>query len=97
MSNSSAPLTFKVGLISSPEMNILNKDNVRKTGLSYWLASPYYFGNYGNAFGRYIASDGYVHLNSVANAFGVRPAVSLATGTLYTSGDGSMASPYIVE
>ena len=43
VSNSSAQLTYKVGLMSSPEMNIMNNSNALKTGQYYWLASPYYF------------------------------------------------------
>jgi hypothetical protein len=31
------------------------------------------------------------------NNFGVRPAVSLISGTEYVSGDGSTDNPYIVE
>ena len=96
VSNSSAPLTYKVGLMSSPEANILNNSNARKTGQDYWLASPRYFSsNY--ALGRSVNSSGSMDFNFVVYTGGVRPAVSLTPGTLYSDGDGSMASPYIVE
>jgi hypothetical protein len=96
VSNSSAELTYKVGLMSSPEMNLLNQSNARKTGQVYWLVSPLYFINYG-AYGRYVTSDGSWGGYYVDFAYGARPAVSLIPGIEYTSGDGSMANPYVVD
>ena len=96
ISNNNAKLTYKVGLMSSPEMNILNNNNARKTGQYYWLASPYYFtDNY--ACGRDVHSGGVMDGYYVSRAYGVRPAVSLTPGIGYSDGDGSMANPYKVE
>ena len=92
--NTSAQLTYKVGLMSSPEMNILNNSNARKTGQHYWLASPYCFSYL--AVGRYVNSSGLIYNIIVYNALGVRPAVSLSPSTFYTSGDGSMENPYVI-
>ena len=96
ISNNNAKLTYKVGLMSSPEMNILNNSNARKTGQYYWLASPYYFSDY-VAGGRSVYTGGGMNVNGVGNACGVRPAVSLTPGIEYSDGDGSMANPYKVE
>ena len=97
VSNNNAKLTYKVGLMSSPEMNILNNSNARKTGQYYWLASPYYFYNYYNcASGRVVNADGDMHYSNVGGAGGVRPAVSLKPGITYSTGDGSMSNPYVV-
>ena len=96
ISNNNAKLTYKVGLMSSPEMNILNNSNARKTGQYYWLASPYYFYSDG-AYGRIVGSNGNMSYYSVYYASGVRPAVSLTPGIEYSDGDGSMANPYKVE
>ena len=96
VSNSNAQLTYKVGLMSGPEMNIMNKSNARKTGQSYWLASPGYFGSF-SAFDRSVYPDGIMGSYNVYSPYGVRPAVSLRPGTRYSAGDGSMANPYIVE
>ena len=96
VSNNNAKLTYKVGLMSSPEMNILNNSNARKTGQSYWLASPYYF-IYNDADGRYVLTYGRMDSYLVNDARGVRPAVSLTPGIEYSDGDGSMANPYKVE
>ena len=96
ISNNNAKLTYKVGLMSSPEANILNNSNARKTGQWYWLASPYYFYNF-SAGGRYVNASGAVNYNYVNDSLGVRPAVSLTPGIEYSDGDGSMANPYIVD
>ena len=95
VSNDKAKLVYKVGLMSNPEMDILGNSNVRKTGQYYWLASPGYFG--GNAFGRNVGSNGSLLNRSVNYAYGVRPAVSLASGTEYSDGDGSMEKPYKIN
>ena len=96
VSNSSAQLTYKVGLISSPEMNLLNQNLARKTEQYYWLVSPYYFSIH-IALGRGVStSDGSLVNNHVNYAGGARPAVSLISGIEYTTGDGSMANPYVI-
>jgi hypothetical protein len=82
--------------MSSPEMNILNNSNIRKTGNYYWLASPYYFYAY-LANGSYVSAEGLIGASSSIASDGVRPAVSLTPGTRYSDGDGSMANPYIVD
>ena len=96
VSNSSAELTYKVGLISSPEMNLLNNNNARKTGQNYWLVSPSYFGS-SDASGRSVVPSGGWSNSGVFNTLGARPAVSLIPGMRYSSGDGSMANPYVVD
>ena len=99
-SNESAKLKYPIGLATRPEMNILNHAIVRKTGQYYWLASP---GSFSNVYAlEHIVNkdgyiyDGYVKGNNV-NGYGVRPVVSLISGTEYVSGDGSKNNPYIVE
>ena len=97
ISNNNAKLTYKVGLMSSPEANILNNSNARKTGQYYWLASPYSFSS-GSAFGRRVSTVGDMSYNGVSSALGVRPAVSLSPGVEFVDGgDGSMANPYVVK
>ncbi len=93
--NPKAQLTYKVGLMSSPEMNLLNNDKARATGQVYWLASPLFY-NYGNASPRTLNYSGNISNANSLDSCGVRPAVSLRSGTTYTLGNGSMASPYIV-
>ena len=95
VSNANARLTYKVGLMSSPEMKLLNQANARKTGQYYWFASPYYFSS--SALVRNVNTDGGWNYSNVYLASGVRPAISLVSGIGYSSGDGSMADPYIIE
>ena len=80
-------------------MNTLGNANDIKTGQYYWLASPYYF-NYFNAYGRRVATNGYMLSNyviSVDGAVGVRPAVSLTPGIEYYEGNGRMDNPYKID
>ena len=99
VNNDKAKLTYKTGLMSYREMNLLNNANARKAGQYYWLASPSYFGSYSNnAYEWYVnASGSMVSLSGVGLTIGVRPAVSLTPGIEYSDGDGSMENPYKIE
>ena len=95
--NNNAKLTYKVGLMSSPEANILNNSSARKTGQVYWLSSPYYFDS-SSASSRGVNASGVVSNIRVYIAYGVRPVISLIPGIKYSGdGDGSMANPYVVK
>ena len=94
--NNKAQLTYKVGLATSPEMNLLGNQYLRKTGQYYWLASPGYFFN-ADAYGRLVATNGSLDIYNVNDSDGVRPVVSLIPGIEYTSGDGSMEHPYLID
>ena len=96
LSNDKAKLTYPVGLISAPEMLLLNNKNLIKTGQIYWMNSPMSFQN-GSPNLNIVDPTGAFFLGMVAGNFGVRPSVSLKPGTEYTSGDGSMTNPFIVE
>lgn len=100
VSNNDAKLTYKVGLMSSPELNLLNQANARTTSAYfYWLASPYCFVTIQNihAYGRLVGTNGSWNDHYVNIAYGVRPAVSLVAGIEYEKGDGSTTNPYIVD
>ena len=96
ISNNNAKLTYKVGLMSLPEENILNNNSTRKTGQVYWLVSPNYFGS-NDVRGCCVLTNGSMDYIYVGNHHGVRPAVSLKPGIVYLSGDGSMEHPYVVD
>ena len=97
VSNSKAQLTYPVGLATSPEINLLGNKSLRASGEYYWLASPYSFYQGYTAYGRYVYTTGYSTNGTVYSTYGVRPSVSLTPGTEYSSGDGSMANPYVVK
>ena len=101
ISNSKAKLTYPVGLLSMDE-TLLGKTTSKnsrdnyylKTGSYYWAGSPSYFNL---AYECNVYSDGYLSNRSVGDTLGVRPAVSLIPGTVYSEGDGSKNNPYVVE
>ena len=95
ISNELAKLKYPIGLATGPEMNILNSAIIRKTGQGYWLGSPY-SSNY-DAFVSFVDYLSRIHNVNVDSTAGVRPVVSLISGTEYVSGDGSTDNPYIVE
>ena len=93
--NTKAHLTYPVGLMSASEMNLLNNNELRKTG-TYRLISPIYF-HHLNAIGCSVRSTGAVSYINVNLNYGVRPSVSLKAGVKFTSGNGSMSEPYRVD
>ncbi|MBQ6539092.1 MAG: choice-of-anchor J domain-containing protein [Bacilli bacterium] len=96
VSNNKAKLTYPIGLASRKEMELLNNNNLRKTGQDYWLGAPVLFYYYAASEGN-VNYSGNSTSSSVHNTYGVRPAVSLKPGTEYTSGTGSKNDPYVVE
>ncbi len=96
VSNPKAKLKYKIGLMTSPELHLLNNTVIRKSGQMYWNMSPYDAST--NSAVHAVTASGYTENNSnVDHAISVRPAISLIPGIGYTSGDGSMENPYVVE
>jgi uncharacterized protein YegL len=93
--NNKAQLTYKVGLATYGEMSLLN-NHLKKTSQIYELMSPMYIYN-GNGYMNSIYTDGRIGYIGASGTSGVRPVVSLIPGIEYTSGDGSMENPYIVD
>ncbi len=97
VSNNNAKLTYKVGLMSNSEINLLTSRRLKRTGQSYWVMSAYDF-YYSSAGNRLIGgTDSSSNSRMVTSADGARFAISLMPETEYTSGDGSMENPYIVK
>ena len=96
VSNNKAKLTYPVGLASEKEIDLLDNNNLRKTGQYYWLISPHYF-NYIYAYNSYVGTSGSYGGSSVSSAYGVRPVVSLKPETEYASGTGTKDDPYVVD
>ena len=82
--------------MSQREMNLANNDNIQKTGETYWLGSAGDM-TYLQASAYYVRNTGYINRHYVTATFGVRPAISLKPGIIYSSGDGSMANPYVID
>ena len=104
--NNKAKLNYKVGLITYNELeNFGDYNNIRSTGETYWTLTPSIFsegqaevvvvtrnGSYNTANVSAFYNDG-----SNDGSAGVRPVISLKSGTEYKSGDGSMEHPYLID
>ncbi len=95
--NSKARLEYKVGLFSSPELNILTSGLSSSYTNFYWLGSPYNFNTFNIAIVKDADFYGIPSSDSVGSNDGVRPAVSLKPGIEFTSGTGTMDDPYVVK
>ena len=103
-------LTYPVGLITLDEgilagyntyysnnSDYKNTTNYLNTGKAYWTFSPVYVNKGGTDVG-FVTSVGSVTNSASYNTRGVRPVVSLISGTLVTTdGDGTSTKPYVVK
>ena len=104
VSNNKAKLTYPVSLATIEELYTLTNNNnstyystLTNTGAYWWGLSPYNFDD-SIAYMRRVYSDG--NVNSTTNAgydSGVRLVVSLNTGAVISSGDGSTENPFIIS
>ena len=102
-SNGNGKLTYPVGLLTADEYTLAGSGNKGYSTSSYlytgqyqWSLSPYTFASYYTR-GFALYSFGYLSSGDVNDARGVRPSVSLESGTLISSGDGSVSKPYVVK
>ena len=97
VSNTKAQLKYPIGLLTVPELSLANygSGHYFNSGQSVWLGSPFYFYHGGNAVVRQVYGEW--DSDSVSNAGGVRPAVSIKPGTIISSGDGSYTSPFVID
>lgn len=74
-----------------------NTNAYLSSGSSFWLLSPNLRSSASYAGGYYLNSGGYLNGNNVGSASGVRPAISLASGTTAVSGSGTATDPWVIE
>ncbi len=97
VSNNSAHLTYKVGLLTVAEANAFNLTTIRAAAYNYWLMTPYSLNDY-RAINYYISSTGTTSVaNPVSTSYSIRPVISLTSESRYTVGDGSTTNPYVVD
>ncbi len=100
INNNKARLTYKVGLMTVSEMNLLGNDKARKDNdySSSWLLSPHSFMN-GTPSGTvyYLGYDGSLNNYTTGSSNRVKPAISLVANIEFSTGDGSLENPYIVQ
>ena len=99
--NPSAKLKYPVGLATRHELSIMGDNSVRKSASVYWTQSPRYFYGNNTAITPVFFVDTYGKIetgqNTLQGYWGVRPVITIKPKTEYSSGDGSMESPYIVD
>ena len=94
-------VSFAGGLFGTkaPTWYYYNSANGSSTGSTWWwLLSPsYWYGSNARVFSVYgSSSPGYLYSNGVGGTYGVRPAISLKSCTLYSTGNGSASDPYTI-
>jgi len=96
-------LTYPVGLLTADEVVLAgggfgtsNSTYYLYTSQYFWSLSPNYSaGSRAFVFG--VRSTGYLSNDGVYDTYGVRPSISLGPGTTFSTGDGSMETPYVVK
>jgi hypothetical protein len=102
--NNKAKLTYPVSLATHEELYTLTNNNsftyystLTNTVTNWWGLSPYDF-YYSNANVRVVHSGGFVDSDySAGGDNGVRLVVTLGSGAVITSGDGSEESPFVIS
>ena len=74
-----------------------NANSYLRSGFYFWLLSPNRRYSSGIANGFYLNSDGYLNGSSASSTAGVRPAISLTSGTSAVDGIGTATNPWIVN
>ena len=96
-SNLKAQLRYPIGLLSSPELSLAGygSSHYFNNGELVWLASPDSFYRDGASVWQ-VDSSGWNNLG-VGYSRGVRPSVSIKSGTSFSSGNGSYTSPFVID
>ncbi len=102
--NGNGALTYPVALLTADELTLAGHGKMHSfRNLSYlytneywWALSPSTF-NRNYTYGYIVSSHGHLQGNNIDSSYGVRPAISLAPGSIVGGGDGSMNDPFTVD
>ena len=94
--NSKAKLTYPVALLEDEERYNINTFSLMATGAYWWGLSPHHFYST-HASVRLVYPGGSSSHDYVNRANGLRFVVSLSTGSVISSGDGSETNPWVIE
>ena len=101
--NGNGKLIYPVGMITAEEMAYAggviwqtNTSYYLYNGVYNWSFSPYRFSLW-NAIEFTLSSSGYFGLYDVSGSLGGRPVLSLKSGTVLSSGNGTSTNPFIVN
>ena len=101
VSGGNGALTYPIGLLTVDEMMLakaVTSNSYLRMSTNYWLMSPSHQiyeqndGYYSTPSSQYQ----YISSSLINKSYGVRPAISLAPGTVYFDGDGTIDNPYII-
>ena len=97
LSNPKAKLSYPIGLLSISEVYLAYNEVIYYLNNqdAFWVNSPNYFYK-GDAQVKGV-SNNYFFSSGASYPWGVRPSVSLKSGTEFKSGDGSFTSPFVIE
>ena len=102
--NGNGDLTYLVGLITANESAYagavygeLDKTFYLYSGIYTWTLSPYYFEYSVATVFTNSPNGGMYGANVTSSSVGVRPVISLKSGTILSSGSGTASSPFVVE
>ena len=85
-------LEYPVGLLTASEMKLITSE-FTKSSTSFWGMSPAYISNES----KMLYGGSSLSCTKLNNKQGVRPVISLKTKTKYTTGDGTVDNPYIID
>lgn len=92
--NTNAQLNYPIGLITIPELNLTNNNNIKKTGEIYWTISPGYVASY--SYINSINANGGTGRLGPSNAYGIRPVITLKPSKDTMTGSGTLSDPYVI-
>ena len=97
MSNPKAKLSYPIGLLSISEVYLAYNEVIYYLNNqdAFWVNSPNSFYK-GDAQVKGVSNNNFFS-SGVSYPWGVRPSVSLKSGTEFKSGDGSFTNPFVVE
>ena len=84
------------GRSTASEGSSYHANSFLRSGSYFWLLSPSYRGTNGYATEFYLGTSGCLNSYDVNNTYGVRPSISLTSGTTASSGSGTATDPWIV-
>ena len=93
--NTKAKLTYPIAIPTYQEMYLLSSNIVRLAGSEYVIDRPVYFSDRYAIFTE-AANNGALYSSNSNESVGIRPVISLAPGTKYDEGNGSMDYPYVI-
>ena len=97
LSNPKAKLSYPIGLLSISEVYLAYNEVIYYLNNqdAFWVNSPNYFYK-GDAQVKGVSNNNFFS-SGASYPWGVRPSVSLKSGTEFKSGDGSFTSPFVIE